>query len=608
MQGGLVSLILFARGRAPCAVRAFALAAIALGGAACGGGQPAARGFGSTELEPLRDSTIQFVGQNGLGILEYTTGSPPVYSTLDLATGAVQSYGTAAPPPPTSTGTPPPPQPYTCNQNFVGNLDGSYTLQIIDTASDVETDVAGVVGYAGCPGADRMLTVIAFDANGGLVLASGPFDNLEPAALTVGILAFVGWGGVAVGATDPGPPTNVTVLAAPVTAPDQEEIDTIDLATFEVTVDVPSVPASVAWATGATPAGSLQSTSVAGSASLIRAVGDHYIYPRRMSDGGSTMFAGPFASGPASELALFELPRGAPLPSPSGIYPAPGTFQAATRALLAWQLDGGGGSASDLVIWDDTDLVVTTCPSVAGAFLYGVLSPDQSKVLFAVPQAPNGSFGNDAVSSVLDLLALGTSGGAPSCQQLAAGEVVGASFSPDGDFICWLEQPPMGDSTLFTAASDGSGARNVGTGEIENAHFIFDAGARLELTLGGELEWMDLHDPMGTLHHVAEQAHGPIYDVAGHWLVMAYQWSPTDGTGTLALINRDDQGQIRLISPSVTQYDVISEELGADGGFVDPFGDAGVGSELVVVYVVRGRNPSPQDGIWRATITPAELQ
>ena len=38
------------------------------------------------------------------------------------------------------------------------------------------------------------------------------------------------------------------------------------------------------------------------------------------------------------------------------------------------------------------------------------------------------------------------------------------------------------------------------------------------------------------------------------------------------------------------------------------FGDAGVGYEYVVAYVVRGRNPSAQDGIWRATITPAHLQ
>jgi hypothetical protein len=87
---------------------------------------------------------------------------------------------------------------------------------------------------------------------------------------------------------------------------------------------------------------------------------------------------------------------------------------------------------------------------------------------------------------------------------------------------------------------------------------------------------------------------------------MEYQWSSTDGTGTLAVINRDD-GQVRTISPSVAQYTVLSELVGADGGVVSSYHDA-VGTQYVVVYVVRGRNPSPQDGIWRATITAAELQ
>ncbi|HEY4392642.1 MAG TPA: hypothetical protein VGP64_01195, partial [Polyangia bacterium] len=77
--------------------------------------------------------------------------------------------------------------------------------------------------------------------------------------------------------------------------------------------------------------------------------------------------------------------------------------------------------------------------------------------------------------------------------------------------------------------------------------------------------------------------------------------------GTLALIDRDD-GEVRPISPSVAQYQVLIDAVGADGGLVSPFGAAGAAIEYVVVYVVRGRNPSPQDGIWRATITPSELE
>ena len=148
----------------------------------------------------------------------------------------------------------------------------------------------------------------------------------------------------------------------------------------------------------------------------------------------------------------------------------------------------------------------------------------------------------------------------------------------------------------------------IGSGEIYETHFIDDGGARLEMILGGELSWLDLHDAAGTLHHVAEQVHGAIYDITGgHWLIMGYQWSSTDGTGTLAVINRDD-GEVRPISQSVSQYEVLIDGVSSDGGLVSPFGDAGVGTEFVVVYVVRGRNPSPQDGIWRATISPSELQ
>src|SRR6185437_829724 len=76
-------------------------------------------------------------------------------------------------------------------------------------------------------------------------------------------------------------------------------------ATF--TEELPPAPVSTAWATGASPTGALQSASLAtGPAQSIRAVGDHFVYTRAMSDGGTTMFAGPFAGGPASELALFQ--------------------------------------------------------------------------------------------------------------------------------------------------------------------------------------------------------------------------------------------------------------------------------------------------------------
>jgi hypothetical protein len=603
MLEGLLGLMGFARREAPRAGAPFVLSAIVLGAGACGAGHPASRAFGSTEIEPLRDSTIVLYGENRPGIIEYSTGNPAVWWTLDVTTGAVQSYGSSTPPPPPPTWMP---QPFTCDNDYtLGDPSGSFTLRITDTSTNEETDIPEVVSYPGCPGADRTLAAFVLNASGGIVFESGPFDQLIEAQLSVGVLGVVSWEYAAPSATGPGPATGVTVLAAPVVAPDQEEIDTIDLSTLEPTAVVPAVPTSAAWATGAAAVGSLQSTTVAGSAGLIQSLDGHYIYPRAMSEGGTAIFAGPIASGPASELALFELPAGTPLPLPSAVSSAPGDVLVPNKTLLTWQLDRGAGAASEMIVWDDTDLTVTSCPSISGAYLSGSWSPDQSKVLFAVPPVSWDSYGT---GGPLDLFTLGPPGGTNGCQQLVGSEVLAAAFSPDGDFMFWLDRPATGGAQLWAAAGDGTGARMIGSGEIGGAHFLDDGGARLEMILGGELDWLDLHDGTGTLHHVAEQVHGAIYDITGgHWLIMGYQWSTTDGTGTLAVINRDD-GQVRPISQSVAQYEVLVDDVGPDGGLVSPFGEAGVGVEFVVVYVVRGRNPSPQDGIWRATITPSELQ
>src|SRR5450631_2486773 len=117
MLGGLVGLTGTARRKSPRSGVAFGLAALALGAAACGGSQPVARAFGSTELEPIRDPTIFLDGESSAGVLQYNTGgnaaTPALWWTLDLTTGAVQSYGTTMPPvsPPVGPSPPPPPPP-----------------------------------------------------------------------------------------------------------------------------------------------------------------------------------------------------------------------------------------------------------------------------------------------------------------------------------------------------------------------------------------------------------------------------------------------------------------------------------------------------------------
>ncbi|HEY4395816.1 MAG TPA: hypothetical protein VGP64_17225, partial [Polyangia bacterium] len=522
---GLTGLTGFTRRKPSRAGLASALVGIALGAAACGGGQPVARGYGSTEIEPLRDSTVLLYGQSSPGIVDYTTGTPAVWWTVDLATGAVKSYGSSTPP--SSTPGPAVLQPFACNNEYTpGDSSGSFTLQIVDSTTNAEIDIPRVVSYANCPGGDRMLAAFVLDASGGLVLETGPFDQLAPVSLSVGVLGVVAWM-YAGPATAPGPATGVTVLASSGAAPDEEELDTIALGTFDVTTAVPGVPASVAWATGAIPVGSLQSMSVVGPPTLIQPFDGHYIYPREMSDGGATIFAGPLAAGPASELALFELAAGIPLPPSTPVTFAPGDLRVPDRSLLTWQLDRGGGAASEMLVWDDTDETVASCPSIPGAYLIGTWSPDQSKLLFAVPQ---GSWEYYGSGGPLDLWTPGAAGGPSGCQQLVGNDALAADFSPDGDFMFWLEQPPSGPAQLWVAASDGTGARMIGSGEIAGAHFIGDGAARLEMILGGELDWLDLHDAAGTLHHVAEQVHGAIYDITGgHWLIMGYEWSTTDG-------------------------------------------------------------------------------
>jgi hypothetical protein len=90
----------------------------------------------------------------------------------------------------------------------------------------------------------------------------------------------------------------------------------------------------------------------------------------------------------------------------------------------------------------------------------------------------------------------------------------------------------------------------------------------------------------------------------GGWLITGYEYSTQAGTATVGLVNRNT-GEKRPISPDVSQFIVLAGRHGADGGL---FPDSTAVGALTVVYVVRGRNPSPQDGIWSATISTADLQ
>ena len=135
-------------------------------------------------------------------------------------------------------------------------------------------------------------------------------------------------------------------------------------ASFAITENIPAVPASVAWASGATPAGSLQSTAV--SLAQPFRIGDHYRYSWVMSDGGFTDFAGPFSSETPTDLALFQLPPGDADGGPS--WPRPhtpspdGSYQH-FPPLAIWQLSDAAGEDSQLLVWDDENRQVIPCPS-----------------------------------------------------------------------------------------------------------------------------------------------------------------------------------------------------------------------------------------------------
>ncbi len=600
MTGGSQGLWSFPRRRPGRAIVA-SVFACALGAAACGGGQPAARGFGSTELEPIRDSTLVLEGQGDPGVLIYGTGGPgggvPAsanYWTLNLSTGAVQDYGAQFPPFPPSP--PPPPSPYTCTTNLPG-VGSTSTLQILDNDTGAETDV-DVISYAQCPGQDGNLVAIV-PGPSGFQLSTGPFTQLAPVPLDLQIDGVYWW------SFDPATnaPTAVTVQAALPSAPDEIGVYTVNLSSDAITENIPPVPASVGWATGATPAGSLQSTAVT-LAQPIR-FGDHYLYARAMSDGGFTEFAGPYASETPSDLALFQIPAQGTLDWPQGISLTPssdGSYRS-FPPLVSWQLTDGAAGHGELLVWDDANRQLMSCPSSPTAKLAGVRSSDGSKVLFVTPQSCCQYSG----SGPLSLLTLGDGqASASSCTPLAASNVVTAAFSPDGTAMFWLVQPPTGNTQLWVAAGDGSGAHMIGAGLMQNVHFVFPGTAQVELILNGDLVWFDLHDSTVQLHYIAEEVFEEIYDLGmGGWLITAYNYSTQAGTATLGLVNRNT-GEKRAISPDVPQFLVLAARADPDGGaFPDSSSSRGL---VTVVYVVRGRNPSPQDGIWSATIATADLQ
>ena len=124
---------------------------------------------------------------------------------------------------------------------------------------------------------------------------------------------------------------SVNVLAGHTAQPDDLGLFAIDLSSFAVTELISPTLQSAAWAEGATPAGSLDSTGLfvhpnEGVAGVSR-LADHFLYWRTIADGPPTAFVGPFRSGSARELALF------PSQLDASAYKDPGPTESIRRGL-----------------------------------------------------------------------------------------------------------------------------------------------------------------------------------------------------------------------------------------------------------------------------------
>ena len=198
-------------------------------------------------------------------------------------------------------------------------------------------------------------------------------------------------------------------------------------------------------------------------------------------------------------------------------------------------------------------------------------------------------------------------------QPAIAADVSVAGFSPDGSALFWLRQPRYpateADAELWVAAGDGSAPQLVGIDSISGppAEPRFVAGSQLELVIDGDLVWLDTHDDSFLTHAIAEQVTGAAID-HGRWLIAGYEASGQDGTARLGVIERDraDRGNKRLISPDVATY--MSPDISNPLRDVYPAPNRTADDPLRIVYLVRGRNASSQDGLWVAAITKDDWQ
>jgi hypothetical protein len=585
-------------GRWSVDLRVFALAAAAAL-SACDDGGPPARGFDSHQLVQLRDPGFSFVESVGRVVI-YSTGqdAAKTYWTVDIETGEVKDHGAERPDSyaiSVAQASPPDPNARFICEGGVSATPGSIELTVVDTQTGARTAIGPVHRWVlFCPTeADPRLTVWRLDDAGRITLWSGRYDDIQPVPLGIEISDVV----------QRGRDTYVALAGTP-TEPDALGLYRIDFPSFAVTELVPAATRTPAWAPGATPDGPLDSATLDLEWSVtyqLGFVGDQLVYNRVMSDGGTTTFVGRFAADTPDELAVFRASEAEPI---EPVWLRPSGPLVGSPGVAAWRHHDASESSDRLLVWHGGARRLVSCPWPRADLVAGATTPDGRHQLFSVEPSLFGGATGTLVLVSPELASVGD--GSAACAALALRIVSAADFSPDGASMFWLIQDDDIDAELWLAASDGSAERLVATdviaGGVNAPHFTGDS--QLELQLDADLVWFDVRDESPRTHPIAEHVFGTVIDV-GRWLVTGYEHSGQDGNGRLGVFNRDNREE-RPISPNVAAY--ISPEvphyLTSNAVFRS---DAGSLKSFRVVYLVRGRNPSSQDGLWVATVNVIDL-
>ena len=196
-----------------------------------------------------------------------------------------------------------------------------------------------------------------------------------------------------------------------------------------------------------------------------------------MSDGGTTMFLGPFPESAARELALFRVAAG------SSVDKVPILAGHVPSDSAAWQYGDAAGDV--LFFWHAGSDRLVSCP-VGGALRpIGYASRDGRFFTFGVSSGPT------SVVSGQPLVLVSPEGAGRDgvCTLLAEDHAHDHQLSLDGTAIAWIADPPGQQTALWTAAADGSNVREIGRGPIQVIPWAprFFADSRLEL--GSTATW-----------------------------------------------------------------------------------------------------------------------